>query len=172
MKTNMPIILRALAVVIAANGTLLASDPAQSPASDKPVTKTLFYHTSDKPYDIVQLAWCNGMASRIQVVPKTQRTIIIAYNAGRTPDVKICGRNASLIGFRVCKNGQTATLFDVITVKKPGTILPELATRLSSEDEWRGALAMQSVGALDVKTFARTQPAGAEGVQFARAHQH
>lgn len=128
--------------------------PAADAAADKPVVKILFHHNDENPYDIRLLSWCGGLASRVEVVPYTRRTLVIAYNTGDLRGAKITGAAPSRIGFRVCKNGKTTPLFDVLCQEKRETLLPGLVTRLSSIAEWKAALALQSRGKLDTKRFA------------------
>ncbi|MGB8354556.1 MAG: hypothetical protein WCD79_11750 [Chthoniobacteraceae bacterium] len=164
MKTN--ILTHTLAAVIAVGIAIPAmaatSDAAKQTssnariASDKPEVKILFHHTAENPYDIRSLSWCGSLAIRVQVVPMTSKTIVVAYNTGDLHGAKITGSDPSRIGFVVCKAGKTALLCDILCLEKRENLLPNLVTRLSDKNEWRVALDLQNRGQLNTKTFART----------------
>ena len=170
MKTN--IITQTLAAAIAVGiafpamasslGRDAAPDAAKPASSDvssasaEPQVKILFHHTGENPYDIRALSWCGGLVTRVQVVPQTHKTMVIAYNTGDLRGAKITGREPSRIGFRICKDGKTTTLFDLLSLEKRETILPNMVARLSDKSEWRMDLALQNHGLLDVTAFAHT----------------
>ncbi len=125
-------------------------------ASDKPEVKILFRHTAENPYDVRSLSWCGGLATRIQVVPRTNKPFVVAYNTGDLHGAKITGRDPSFIGLRICKAGKNTTLFDVLCLEKRKTLLPGLVTRLSDKTEWAMAIDLQGRGLLDSKNFAHS----------------
>jgi len=149
MKTN---IITKIVAILAVGIAIPAM--AASNSADKPEVKILFRHTAEAPYDVRLLSWCGGLASRVQIVPTTDKTIVVAYNTGDLQGAKITGRAPSRIGFRVCKAGKTTTLFDLLSLEK--NTLPNLVTRLSDTNEWRTALALQNHGALNIASFAHT----------------
>jgi hypothetical protein len=174
MKTNTLIhTLAALLAIGTASSAIASPSRARntaagaSIASDKPVVTILFQHTADNPYDIRLLSWCGGAASRVQIIPKTDKTLIIAYNTGDLHGAKITGAAPTTVGFRVCKNGKPTILFDLISLEKKETLLPNLVTRLSSIPEWKIAIDLQNRGQLDVKTFAHAALAGDHRDQYA-----
>jgi len=157
MKTNLLAHTLAAAIAIGiAFPAMAATGSDTRSAADKPEVKILFHHTSENPYDIRLLSWCGGLASRVQIVPKTDKTLVIAYNTGDLKGAKITGRAPTRIGFVVCKAGKTTLLFDLLSLDKRASMLPNMVTRVSNKTEWRMALDLQNRGLLDVKTFAHT----------------
>ena len=154
MKTNILTHTLAAAIAIGIALPAVAATPDARLTSDKPEINVVFHHTPANPYDIRTLSWCGGMAVRVQVVPMTAITFVVAYNTGDLLGAKITGRDPSRIGFVICKAGKTKLLFDMLCLEKRQTLLPNLVTRLSDKSEWRIALALQDRGLLDTKTFA------------------
>jgi len=155
---NTKTLIHTFAAILAIGTASAAMASAGTPSSsDKPEVKVLFRHTAENPYDVRLLSWCGGFASRVEVVPFTSRTLVIAWNTGELHGAKITGAAPSRIGFRICKDGKTTVLFDLLSPVKRENLLPNLATKLSSIAEWKVALNLQNSGQqLNEKTFART----------------
>lgn len=150
-------LIQAVAAAIIASGISTPAFAADNTAAiDKPDVKILFNHTAENPYDIRLLSYLGGMACRVEIVPRTQKTIVVAYNTGDLHGAKITGAAPTTIGFRVCKNGKKTVLFDLLSVNKRSNPLPAMVTRLSNVQEWKAALVMQQNGVLNTRTFAHT----------------
>ena len=121
MKTKTNKLTLTLAALIAI-GTASAATAAPSarPAYDKPEITILFHHNAENPYDVRSLSWFGGMASRVEVVPQTSKTFIVAYNTGSLHGAKITGA-ADHHRLPCLQKRKTTVLFDLLSLQKRET---------------------------------------------------
>jgi len=84
-------------------------------SSDKPEIKTLFQHTSEKPYDIKCLTWYGGVMERIVAENKSSQPVTIHFVMAHLINgvVVVPAHRTTVI--KDCAPGETVTLMDLLS---------------------------------------------------------